>query len=233
MRLKSCKLYKHISAVLIVLFLICSALNIDYLFIIPFTLFLLYCRIDRANSIYLTSFEISLFLLCILEIILLFSSVYKLNSIKYLYSFITICLFVIFANRLISDKMKFYTITFTAIACIISLSCIPIFFIKYNLLISNGFVDFSQFRFLYKPFGIYSNDWVTILLSLLPFPVLRLFLYNKSNKQHNLWHLIFCLFTISIIVLNVLLCFSRAGFISVLIFFILIFVYIYKYIRLY
>jgi O-antigen ligase/Tfp pilus assembly protein PilF len=114
----------------------------------------------------------------------------------------------------LNKKYQIYFVVFISLLSgLLSLLNIPIFFFRYYESTIYGFNDFSQFRFLYRPLGFLSNEWVTILLCLLPFPVIGLFL---SWKKTLIRYGFICI--IGLLVFNILVSFSRAGILAFLLF---------------
>ncbi|MCC8171939.1 MAG: O-antigen ligase family protein, partial [Parabacteroides sp.] len=92
-----------------------------------------------------------------------------------------------------------------------------------------GFHDISQIRYLYVPLGILSNEWVTVLLCLLPYPMLGLYIaYRATEYGLNFkslppsWIKWIFIITIGLIDFNILITFSRAGMLSLFLFHILL-----------
>jgi len=158
---------------------------------------------------------ISFSVLLLYEIINFQFSAYQANSILFLRDFIVIlcCLFLM-DKLLKNEKYQTYFIIFiSAMAGLLAFFNIPIFFFRYFEAGLYGFDDFTQFRFLYMPLGLFSNEWVTILFCLLPFPVIGLFLFWKNTLfRYGL------LLIIGLIVFNIFISFSRSGFLALLLF---------------
>lgn len=108
---------------------------------------------------------------------------------------------------------------------IIGLINIPMFFFRFYEFSFWGFKDFTQFRSLYNPMGFLSNEWVTMMLVLLPFPIIAYFInfpQNTKSGSTNNYSIInyILIFIILIIVFNILISFSRAGYLALLTFYI-------------
>lgn len=170
---------------------------------------------DNQNVI---SFPYTFLYLCILlffEIINFSFSIYRPNSILFLKDFyLIICCIFLINQLLISKKYFIYFVIFISIlGGALAFFNIPIFFFKYYQLTINGFNDFSQFRSLYTPLGFISNEWVTILLCFLPFPCIGIILFSKKILVRYVF-----VFIITLLVFNIFISFSRAGFLSFFIF---------------
>jgi O-antigen ligase/Tfp pilus assembly protein PilF len=107
-------------------------------------------------------------------------------------------------------------------AGLLALFNIPMFFFRYYESSIYGFDDFSQFRFLYRPLSFLSNEWVTISLCLLPFPFISLLLLWKNTLMRSVF-----VFIIGLLILNILISFSRAGILAFLSFVLLLNIFIY------
>ena len=158
---------------------------------------------------------ISFFLLLLYEVVSFQFSAYQANSILFLRDFLIIlcCLFLI-DKLLRSEKYRTYFVVFVSLmAGLLALFNIPIFFFRYIEAGIYGFDDFTQFRFLYMPLGLFSNEWVTTLFCFLPFPLIGLFLlWRKKIVRYGF------LLIVGLIVFNIFISFSRSGFLAFLLF---------------
>lgn len=211
----------RLNILLLSLILLIGLWRFDVFFIPVLTLSILTMFIDiinNRNQIF-TSYIILFILILLNEIVNYTASEYKANSILFLKDLFQIISCIILFYKLFKcGKIKNYFIVFISImAGVLTLANIPIFFFRYYESAINGFEDFSQFRFLYKPLTFLSNDWVTILLCLLPFPVIGSLYYWKKTLVR------YCfIFIFGLIVFNILITFSRAGILSFLLFIILL-----------
>lgn len=179
---------------------------------------------NYRRSIPCSVITIYLSLLLIYEIINYFISDYQPNSILFLrdFSLIICCIFFIEKN-LRKERFQIYFIVYISLLMgVLSLFSISLFFFRYYEAAFYGFDDFSQFRFLYKPLGFLSNEWVTILLCVLPFPLIGSFLFWKKP----LIRYGFLLIT-SLLIFNIIISFSRAGILSFFLFLILLNLFLY------
>ena len=171
----------------------------------------------RKNGIAITIpvFAIGLIVLLFYEVLNFYFSSYQENSILFLQTFFVILFIIVVLYKLITkEKYKTYFVVFISlIAGVLAFFNLPIFFFRYYEADIYGFNDFSQFRFLYRPLSFLSNDWVTILLCLLPFPVIGLVLFwNKSYIRYGF------ILIIALLVFNLFISFSRAGVLAFLLF---------------
>jgi tetratricopeptide (TPR) repeat protein len=101
---------------------------------------------------------------------------------------------------------------------------ILLFFFKYYEVKIYGFEDFSQFRFLYMPFGFVSNEWVTISLCLLPFPVIGWFMAEPDYLCNPFKFLVkptiryVFLLIAGLLSFNIFISLSRAGILAFIVF---------------
>ena len=85
--------------------------------------------------------------------------------------------------------------------------------------------DVSQFRNLYAPLGILSNDWVGIQLLLLPFSLVPLIrTTNAPNNIQGKIHLI----AVCLEVVGIVITMSRVGWICMILFYIILSIFAYK-----
>jgi len=173
----------------------------------------LFCK--NKTDISIPIFAIAFIALLGYEIINYYFSAYQANSILFLQDFLAVlfCIFVIY-SLLASNKYKKYGIVFVNIPVgLLTFFNLPVFFFRYYEAGIYGFDDFSQFRFLYMPLGFLSNEWVTIMLCLLPFPIIGLFLFwKRAFVRYG-----FLLIT-GLLVFNIFISFSRAGILAFLLF---------------
>ncbi|MDR1181367.1 MAG: O-antigen ligase family protein [Bacteroidales bacterium] len=158
---------------------------------------------------------LSFFLLLIYETVNLQLSAYQANSILFLRDFMIIFCCILFIDKLLKNRKyrTFFVVFISLIAGLLALLNIPLFFFKYYESTICGFNDFSQFRFLYRPMGFLSNEWITILLCFLPFPIIGLLLFWKKTPIRYGF-----LFIIGLLAFNILVSFSRAGILAFLLF---------------
>ena len=170
---------------------------------------------NHWNIISIPTFVTSFALLLLYEMVNFFCSGYQANSILFLRSFFVVLACVFFLHKLLPNKKyrTFFVVTISLLAGLLAFFNLPIFFFRYYEAGLYGFDDFSQFRFLYYPLGFLSNEWITILLCLLPFPVIGLFLFWNKRRMRYVFLLI-----IGLLVFNIFISFSRAGILAFLLF---------------
>jgi tetratricopeptide (TPR) repeat protein len=158
---------------------------------------------------------VSFFLLLIYETVNFQLSAYQANSILFLRDFLIIICCILLFNKLLKIRKywSYFVVLISVIAGLLALFNIPLFFFRYYESTIYGFDDFSQFRFLYRPLGFLSNEWITILLCFLPFPIVGLLLFWKKILIRYGF-----LFITGLLIFNILVSFSRAGILAFLLF---------------
>ncbi|MDZ4707777.1 MAG: O-antigen ligase family protein [Saprospiraceae bacterium] len=91
-------------------------------------------------------------------------------------------------------------------------SIISFFLLKANLE-AEGWLDASQFKALFSPFGFRNNDWATLALCFLPFPLIVGVLFRSA--KYPVWIGLLCF---SLVVFSVLISFSRGAYLSLVVF---------------
>lgn len=89
---------------------------------------------------------------------------------------------------------------------------ITFFLLKANLE-AEGWMDASQFKALFSPFGFRNNDWATLALCFLPFPLIAAVIFRSA--KYVLW---IGLVSFSLVVFSVLISFSRGAYLSLMVF---------------
>jgi len=96
-----------------------------------------------------------------------------------------------------------------AYALLLSCGALVTFFLLKANLQAEGWQDASQFKALFSPFEFRNNDWATIALSFLPFPLITAVLFRST--KYIIWA---GLFGFSLVVYSVLISFSRGAYLS-------------------
>lgn len=153
-------------------------------------------------------------------------SLYRPNTKLFVFELITFVVYLFIFNYCTrSFRYKFYSVLFLNItACLFAFGGVINFLIQLFQAQFRGFEDFSQVRFLFTPMGVLSNEWVTIMLCFLSLPIIgMIFLYKNhlfSKSIRKLGNILFVLTTL-LIICNILITFSRAGYITLILFFVL------------
>ena len=162
-------------------------------------------------------------------------SQYKTNSYVYLVNVVIIFLLYINIRFLnVRGDLWLVLVCFSAYIFLINFVELLFFFIQFSRITFYGFNDLTQFRFLFMPFGFLSNEWVVDLLLLLIFP-LALYIYIVLNRKtivsdnkmssycvNNIHFLVGLTFTINLVLFNILISFSRGGYVALGLVFIII-----------
>lgn len=167
-------------------------------------------------------FDIILFVLLSYEFINYFYSLYKPNTYIALRDLFLIVIIVSFIKRiLINYKLRLiFFFALSSILLFLSSLSLGVFLFRFFEASYYGFDDFSQFRHLYTPLELLSNEWVTLSLSFIPLVVLTFFYIKKSPLLGENVFLkkrgasIFFIIMIMIILSNIFVSFSRGGYIA-------------------
>lgn len=155
--------------------------------------------------------DLLMIFLCLIELISFVFSVYKPNSFLSLEKmFFWVLFYFVLRYGLKNDFIQriFYS-TLGVYGLMLSCGALLSFFILKATLLSEGWLDASQFKALYSPFGFRNNDWATIALCFLPFPLLSAVLFRSVKGM-----IVAGLFGFSLIVYSVLTSFSRGAYLS-------------------
>jgi O-antigen ligase/tetratricopeptide (TPR) repeat protein len=182
------------------------------------------------HTVSISTSLITFILLFLYEVFNFYFSAYRPNSILFLRDFFIVLCCIVTVDKVLLDikyiKYKIYFVVFiSGFAGVLALFNILFFFFKYYEMQIYGFEDFSQFRFLYAPFGFVSNEWVTVLLCLLPFPVIGWFLGSDLTYLRNPFKFLAIptiryvfLLIAGLLLFNIFMSFSRAGILAFILF---------------
>ncbi len=102
--------------------------------------------------------------------------------------------------------------TAISILAIVLFICSTLFYLRFVFTpLYVGLSDLSQFRYLYTPLGVLSNDWVSIQLMLMSVSLVALLRGNGYPHHHNWLHLI----AVCIEIISIVMTMSRIGWVSV------------------
>ena len=160
---------------------------------------------------------------------------YKINSFSFLFKIsITILLYFNIKSIFERNTLLILIVCFSSYILIINLLNTLLFFIHYSRVLFYGFNDLTQFRFLFVPFGVSPNEWIVNLLLMLLFP-LTLYIYIIQNAKTKVpenntlnyfvsskYFLVGLIFTINIQLFNIIVSFSRGGYIALCFIFIIV-----------
>lgn len=119
----------------------------------------------------------------IIEIITYYTSSYSPNSLHYLIRVLSFICFYFFIVLYIKTKLQSQAMFILAgtLAILFSLLTLLQFNIFQFSLERSGFSEYIHFKNLFRPFDFLVNEWSTVFLGLLPFPI-GLYLYFREYK---------------------------------------------------
>ncbi len=150
------------------------------------------------------------------EVILYFWSTYPANSVRFPLVCLTFILLWFYLRQWIGESSGKQILVFlTVIGGLLGLFTL-FFFIFYWVRVSDmGFGDITQFRFLYRPMGMFSNDWASIMLAFIPFATASWLMLPKPYNR-------LCGLACGFINLSIIVSFSRGAIFSLVFFYILV-----------
>jgi O-antigen ligase len=183
-----------------------------------YTVKILFNREYELPRLSLTWLDFSLIVLMLVECGNFLASTYKPNTFYYLAD----VLFLFVFYNLVKFNLK-HTYQLTGIFIIVSifsfiLSCgiITALYIQYTKMLSIGFNDITGLKYIFtylNPVNSPSGEWITILLILLPFPLIIFISYRNIGLER--WLLLCPIFSILI---ASLLTFSRGMYLALVAF---------------
>ena len=203
------------SFALLSLLTICGFTSITLGFLLcPFVLIICCKRINNSKSFHLQLLDCSLLIICVIEIFLLFFSSYIPNSINSVLNVLFgVCFW--FLLRVCINKSTFnsYLKVLSVIILLLSFGTL-LFYAKHRSgFIQAGYEDMTLVRQYYHPFGIISNDWVAVLICLLPIPMHSYL--NSERLYQKTTHLV----SFTALNLALLVSFSRGAYLSLFIYY--------------
>ncbi len=160
----------------------------------------------------------SLFLLIFTEIINYFISIYPPNTFVSLEKIIGFAS-LYYAMRLLLQKdnsRQFFFTGMGAYGLVLALGAFFTFLLLQTQLQLEGWQDVTQFKRLFAPFGLLNNEWASIALCFLPFPLLAAVYFRQSKIA-----LITSVLAFSVVNAGVLISFSRGAYLSLGLFWLL------------
>lgn len=142
------------------------------------------------------------------ELVNYYTSTYPPNTFFYLEKICSYGIFYFLVKLYPNQKqlVAMLIMLATIIAFLLALINVKYYFLFYNT--NRSLSDLANYKHLYKPLGINSNDLGTIFLCFLPFPAWCLFKYK------NVFARCFFAFTITLILFGILTTFSRGVYIA-------------------
>ena len=216
----------RIAAVLMAILALCCAINSAFVYLfLPFIILFSIIKLKKTADFRFDIADMAIVIICITESLLTLCSQYSHNSILML-EHIMSAIVVWFFFRICLDRKDLIRIF------IFTLSCIAFFLAVLTLLAyirhrfefkSMGFNDMTLVRQYYHPLGDISNDWVAVLLCLIPLPI-----YSYVHLKRPILKG-FQIIILTSIITSILISFSRGAYIAFGSFCLSIIVLFYKY----
>ena len=205
-----------LKALFVILFISCLFVNVLYLsFFFPLILLLIIRTIKNPEVVHISSPDVVIILLCVVEIVGLHNTNYIPNTIK------TSCVVVGGATlwivlRLYMKDLAVINLVLSVISILVGfLAAITVWnYYKHKMqFMEVEIFDMTVVKQYLRPFGMALNDWVAVLICFLPFP-----LYMALRNKNKL--LLFLLHMVSFVCVNmaIYVSFSRSGYFSLLLF---------------
>jgi O-antigen ligase len=194
----------------------CLFINTLYfLFFFPLILALFIYKFKKQQTIKFGPADILMISICAVELMQLLFTSYTPNTVK--------ASSVIFFGATLWFIMRLYINEFTTVNAFISIvsflicviTVIPLLeYCRHKSQFADvGVVEMTMVKPHYRPLGLALNDWVAVLICLLPFP-----LYSALLNKKRIIPFIFHLISFACVNLSILVSYSRSGYISLLIF---------------
>ncbi|MFN7116641.1 MAG: O-antigen ligase family protein [Saprospiraceae bacterium] len=155
--------------------------------------------------------DLGITMILFLEVIDYQLSIYPPNGLPRLEK-ITAFVLYYYTLRILLQKVNYREIFFTGMGAYAFLLSLGAFFLCLILQTSTrieGWNDVSQFKRLYSLYGLLNNEWATIALCLLPFPLLAAVYWQKLKIG-----LIISALAFAVVNVGVLVSFSRGAYLS-------------------
>lgn len=162
--------------------------------------------------------DASLGLLLLLELFYFQTSIYPANSLLGIEK-VMFFIFIYYLSRIFLQKIKYAKVFFIGMgiyAFLLSLGAFFIFLFLQTALKIEGWNDASQFKRLFSPYGLLNNEWATIAIGLLPFPLLGAIYFKSSKTILTISALAFACVNASVLVTS-----SRGAYLSLVLFWII------------
>ena len=176
-----------------------------------------FCVYDAAhNSAYQKAIRFSgadycLIILCVVELICCANSIYKPNSESVALKILIITILYFFVRAFVTHTIQIHYLC-SVITCFAAvLAAITLLFFLFHAQKYSELGSLEQYKGFYRPFGMLSNDWATVLLCLMPFSAISML--NANGKKTVLLAAANCL-----IIISILVSFSRGAYLSLALF---------------
>ncbi len=185
------------------------------IFLLPTVL--AFCVYDaKRGAVYqkamqLTVVDYCFMAICAIEIISCFNSIYKPNSEGTVLKTLIMTILYFFVRTFVTHRiqMRYLCDVITCFAAFLSVTTLMFFVFHAQKYSELGSLE--QYKGFYRPFGMLSNDWATVLLCLLPFSTIGML--NADGKKR-LWFAAANCLNITCILVS----FSRGAYISLALF---------------
>lgn len=203
------------------LFLLMGLIDIfSWMFIMLPVVMCFYVYDIRHGAVYLTSGSMScldyiMYAVCAVELLCCITSIYIPNSITATLKIVLLMAFYFFVRTFIRFRSQFALLykVLSILAGILSLITLFFFLLHRERFYSVGFENLADFKSYYRPFGQLSNNWATLLLCLVPFPIISILESGYRKEQ-------ICYIGIELLLLvAILVSFSRGVYIALFVFF--------------
>lgn len=168
--------------------------------------------------------DAALALILILEIVSYFFSIYPPNSRLGLDKMLCFILLYYFFRILLS-KEKYKSLFFSgmgAYAFLLAVGAFMIFLLLQTQLKLEDWNDAAQFKRMFAPYALLNNEWATIALCLLPFPLLTAIYFRLSKIA-----LIISAFAFAMVNAGILISFSRGAYLTLGLFWLILIIVIF------
>lgn len=158
-----------------------------------------------------TAIDYCFMAICAIEIINCLNSTYKPNSESAALKILTITILYFFVRTFVTHTIQICHLC-SVITCFAAvLAAITLLFFLFHAQKYSEFGSLEQYKGFYRPFGMFSNDWATVLLCLMPFSAISML--NANGKKPILFAAANCL-----IMSSILVSFSRGAYLSLALF---------------
>lgn len=163
------------------------------------------------KALQLTAVDYCFMAICAIEIISCFNSIYKPNSEGTVLKMLIMTILYFFIRTFVTHRiqMRYLCDVITCFAAFLSVTTLMFFVFHAQKYSELGSLE--QYKGFYRPFGMFSNDWATVLLCLLPFSTIGML--NADGKKR-LWFAAANCLNITCILVS----FSRGAYISLALF---------------
>lgn len=178
--------------------------------LLPLAFIVCKCGSGNEGALKCNYLDTVFLIICIAEIVLLCGSSYVPNSIVAFVNFMGAIVLWFFMRCFLTEEYHINVIVVVLLIASAFLSFLTLLhYLKHrSLFIDLGFDDLTAVRQYYRPLGELSNDWTSLLICLLPAPLV---VFLKTGNKYLKF---FCLVIFIAVNTSVLVSFSRGGYLS-------------------